>query len=48
VEQAGIVVTDNAGGLAAATTDGEALAAHESFWFAWSQFHPETALWEAA
>ena len=43
----GIVVTDDAGGLVASTSDGEVLPAHESFWFAWSQFNPETALWEA-
>jgi hypothetical protein len=26
-------------------TDGTPLPAHESFWFAWSQFHPDTELW---
>jgi hypothetical protein len=25
--------------------DGEPLAAHQAFWFAWSQFHPDTELW---
>ncbi len=25
--------------------DGDELAAHQSFWFAWSQFHPDTGLW---
>ncbi|MBA2632243.1 MAG: DUF3179 domain-containing protein, partial [Chloroflexi bacterium] len=24
---------------------GEELPAHEAFWFAWSQFHPETLVW---
>jgi hypothetical protein len=38
------VVTDGAG-LQAETLDGEALAAHQAFWFAWSQFHPETGVW---
>ncbi len=47
VEAEGIVITDDAGGLLAGTEDGEQLAAHEAFWFAWSQFHPKTALWEA-
>ena len=47
VELDGIVVTDDAGGLVASTSDGEALGTHESFWFAWSQFNPGTALWEA-
>jgi hypothetical protein len=36
--------TDGAG-LRARLNGGEAVAAHESFWFAWSQFHPDTALW---
>ncbi len=26
-------------------SDGEELVSHESFWFAWSQFHPGTVLW---
>jgi hypothetical protein len=25
--------------------DGMELATHEAFWFAWSQFHPETLVW---
>ncbi len=33
------------GGLQAFTTDGEPIASHEAFWFAWSQFHPDTDLW---
>lgn len=33
------------GGLQASTTNGEPVATHEAFWFAWSQFHPDTALW---
>ncbi|MEX2197016.1 MAG: DUF3179 domain-containing (seleno)protein [Thermoleophilaceae bacterium] len=33
------------GGLRARTPDGEPLAAHQSFWFAWSQFHPGTDVW---
>jgi Protein of unknown function (DUF3179) len=31
------------GGLRASA--GEELPAHESFWFAWSQFHPDTSVW---
>ncbi len=34
-----------AGGLRAIDADGADLGSHEAFWFAWSQFHPETALW---
>ena len=33
------------GGLQAFSTDGEPISTHEAFWFAWSQFHPDTALW---
>ena len=35
------------GGLQAFTTDGEPVASHEAFWFAWSQFHPGPDLWPA-
>lgn len=35
----------SAGGLRAIGTNGEDLSSHQAFWFAWSQFHPETALW---
>jgi len=31
--------------LRAQTSDGEEIPAHEAFWFAWSQFHPDTELW---
>jgi hypothetical protein len=27
-------------------SDGEELVSHEAFWFAWSQFHEGTLLWE--
>jgi hypothetical protein len=33
------------GGLRIRRVDGDELAAHPAFWFAWSQFHPGTALW---
>ena len=35
----------SAGGIRAVGADGADLGSHEAFWFAWSQFHPETALW---
>lgn len=35
----------DAGGVRAVDTDGSDLGSHQAFWFAWSQFHPETALW---
>ena len=34
-----------AGGVKAVDADGADLGSHEAFWFAWSQFHPGTALW---
>ena len=33
------------GGLRATNRDGEDLGGHQAFWFAWSQFHPDTQLW---
>ena len=33
------------GGLHARMRDGRELVSHQSFWFAWSQFHPTTSLW---
>ncbi|WP_296419078.1 DUF3179 domain-containing (seleno)protein [Pseudooctadecabacter sp.] len=35
----------DAGGIRAVGQDGEDLGSHQAFWFAWSQFHPDTALW---
>ncbi len=47
VTAAGIELVDDGGGLRAVDeTTGEPIASHESFWFAWSQFHPSTDLWE--
>ena len=34
-----------AGGVKAVDADGSDLGSHQAFWFAWSQFHPQTALW---
>lgn len=34
-----------AGGIRAVDVDGSDLGSHQAFWFAWSQFHPGTALW---
>lgn len=34
-----------AGGIKAVDADGSDLGSHQAFWFAWSQFHPQTALW---
>ena len=35
----------DAGGIRAVSADGSDLGSHQAFWFAWSQFHPKTALW---
>ena len=35
----------DAGGIRAVDAAGYDLGSHQAFWFAWSQFHPETALW---
>ncbi len=45
VEAAGVRLVLDAGGLRAVDTAGANLPSHEAFWFAWSQFHPDTALW---
>lgn len=34
-----------AGGIKAVDADGSDLGSHQAFWFAWSQFHPQTELW---
>ncbi|MFV2054728.1 DUF3179 domain-containing (seleno)protein [Aliiroseovarius sp. YM-037] len=35
----------DAGGIRAVDADGADLGSHQAFWFAWSQFHPQTELW---
>lgn len=35
----------DAGGIRAVGADGSDLGSHQAFWFAWSQFHPDTELW---
>ncbi|MEM6974198.1 MAG: DUF3179 domain-containing (seleno)protein [Pseudomonadota bacterium] len=34
-----------AGGIRAVDLDGSDLGSHQAFWFAWSQFYPDTTLW---
>ena len=48
VEHEGVTVRLVAGALAAFDRDGEPIATHQSFWFAWSQFFPETELWSGS
>ena len=45
VEAAGVLLQAAGGGFSATDFDGNGLVAHESFWFAWSQFMPETEVW---
>ncbi len=40
-----IRLTLDGGGVRAVDSDGSDLVSHQAFWFAWSQFHPQTALW---
>ena len=42
----GIELELDGGGLVAVDREGEILPAHQAFWFAWSQFHSDTLLWE--
>ena len=47
VRDAGVQLMLEDGGLVARGVDGgPELPAHEAFWFAWSQFRPDTDLWE--
>ncbi len=36
----------DAGGIRAVDKSGADLGSHQAFWFAWSQFHPDTELWQ--
>ena len=45
VRLAGVHVRLDGDGLRAVDADGVDLAAHQAFWFAWSQFYPDTQLW---
>ncbi len=45
VSAGGVDVVLDGGGLRAQTRSGRDLPAHQAFWFAWSQFHPDTRLW---
>ncbi len=47
IEVEGVRIVRQGDGLAAETLDGQPIVAHQAFWFAWSQFHPDTLLWPA-
>ncbi|HEX7172237.1 MAG TPA: DUF3179 domain-containing (seleno)protein [Candidatus Limnocylindria bacterium] len=40
-----VEAVESAGGLRIRVVGGAELPAHQAFWFAWSQFHPGTAVW---
>jgi len=40
-------VVPDASGIRAQREDGSEVVGHEAFWFAWSQFNPDTLLWAA-
>jgi hypothetical protein len=46
VSLGGVTISTDGAGFLATGSDGEPIAAHQAFWFAWSQFHPDTALWD--
>ena len=45
VEEAGVRLALDGDGLRAELIDGTPVVSHQSFWFAWSQFNPDTLLW---
>ena len=45
IEIDGLHVIRSGDGVAARNSDGEEITAHQAFWFAWSQFYPNTELW---
>lgn len=45
VESQGVRLMLDGGGIRAVNGEGADLGSHESFWFAWSQFYPQTSLW---
>jgi hypothetical protein len=40
-----IIVRLAGGGVRAVDSEGNDLGGHQAFWFAWSQFYPDTILW---
>ena len=42
----GLEAVADGDGLRVETVGGREVPSHQAFWFAWSQFHPDTELWE--
>ena len=45
IEYESIQLVLDSGGIKAIDADGNDVGSHQAFWFAWSQFYPETKLW---
>ena len=45
ISYANVQLVADGGGVKAVDKQGNDLGGHQAFWFAWSQFHPETKLW---
>ncbi len=45
VEYDGVRLVRSGSGLRAIHANGHDLGGHQAFWFAWSQFHPDTVIW---
>ncbi|MCB1246551.1 MAG: DUF3179 domain-containing protein, partial [Acidimicrobiia bacterium] len=43
----GVIVVPDGSGIRAELVAGGDVVGHEAFWFAWSQFHPDTVVWAA-
>ena len=46
VELGGVMLRLDGGGVRAVDAAGNEIEGHQAFWFAWSQFMPDTLLWE--
>ena len=44
---AGVTLRLDGGGVRAVDPAGNEIEGHQSFWFAWSQFMPDTLLWQS-
>jgi len=47
IEVENIRLVLDAGGIRATDEKGQDIGSHQAFWFAWSQFYPDTTLWES-
>lgn len=45
IEFENVILILDGGGVRAVNANGEDLGGHQAFWFAWSQFYPQTRLW---